>query len=48
MQLILKTGTDCYYQNLLMSNKVAIIIPDKYSNATFCDIMLAERCVPNQ
>ena len=31
-----------------MSNKVAVIILDKYGNASFHNIMLAERYAPNK
>ena len=48
MRLILKASTDCRRKNLLMSNKVAIIILDKYSNVSFRDIILTEYCAPNK
>jgi len=48
MRLILEASTDRRYKNLPISNKVAVIIPDKYSNASFRDIMLAERYTPNK
>ena len=48
MRLILKAGTDCCYKNLLISNEVAVIILDEYSDASFRDIILAECCGPNE
>jgi len=48
MRLILEAGANCRYKNPLISNKVAVIILDKYSNASFCDIILAERYTPNK
>ena len=48
MWLILEAGADCCRENLLMSNKVAVIIPDEYSDACFRDIMLVERYTPNE
>ena len=48
MRLILETNINWYYKNLLISNKVAVIILDKYNNASFRDIVLAERYIPNK
>ena len=48
MRLILETSTDWYHKNLLISNKVAVIILDKYSDINFYNIMLTERCAPNK
>ena len=48
MQLILKASTNYYRKNLLTSDKVAVIIPDKYSNTSFRDIMLIECYTPNK
>ena len=48
MRLILEAGANWRYKNLLISNKVAIIILDKYSNASFCDIILIEYYTPNK
>ena len=48
MQLILEAGANCRRENLLTSDKVAIIIPDKYGNASFRNIMLIERYTPNK
>ena len=39
MRLILEAGTDCRRENFLISNKVAVIILDKYGNANFHDIV---------
>ena len=48
MRLILEAGANCHHKNLPTSNKVAVIILDKYSNASFRDIILAERYTPNK
>ena len=48
MRLILEASTNYYHKNLLISNKVAIIILNKYSNANFRNIVLAEHYVPNK
>ena len=48
MRLILEASANYYHKNLLISNKVAVIILDEYSNASFCDIILAEYYTPNK
>jgi len=48
MQLILEARTNRHYKNLLISNKVAVIILDKYGNASFYNIILIERSTPNK
>ena len=48
MRLILEANTNYRRKNLLMSNEVAIIIPDKYSNACFRDIVLVKHYTPNK
>ena len=48
MQLILEASTNRYRENLLISNKVAVIILDKYGNTSFRDIVLIERYTPNK
>jgi hypothetical protein len=48
MRLILEASANRRYKNLLISNEVAVIIPDKYGNASFRDIVLAERNMPNK
>ena len=48
MQLILEASADRHYKNLLTSNKVAIIIPDKYSNAGFRNIVFIKCYMPNK
>jgi len=48
MRLILEAGIDRRHENLSISNEVAVIILDKYGDASFHDIVLAERCVPNE
>jgi hypothetical protein len=40
MRLILKSGANCRYKNLLTSNKVIALILDKYINASRYDLML--------
>ena len=42
MRLVLKEGADYCCKNLPTSNKVAIIILDKYSNLSYYDIILVE------
>jgi hypothetical protein len=48
MRLILEASANRRYKNLLTSNKVAIIILDEYSNASFRNIILAECYIPNK
>ena len=48
MRLILEAGTNRRCKNLLISNKVAIIILDEYSDTSFRDIVLAECYIPNK
>ena len=48
MQLILEAGANRRRKNLLTSDEVAVIIPDEYGNASFRDIVLAERYTPNE
>ena len=48
MRLILKANTNYRYKNLLISNKVAIIISDKYGNTDFYNIIFTERCISNK
>jgi hypothetical protein len=48
MRLILEASADWRYKNLLISDKVAIIILDEYGDASFCNIVLVERCMPNK
>ena len=48
MRLILKVSADQCRENLLISDKVAIIIPDEYNDTSFCDIVLAEYTTPNE
>ena len=48
MRLILEAGANCRYKNLLISDKVAVIILDEYGNASFRDIILIERNMPNK
>ena len=46
MRLILEAGADRRRENLPTSNEVAVIIPDEYGDASFRDIVLAERRAP--
>ena len=48
MRLILEAGANWCRKNLPISNKVAVIIPDEYSNTSFYNIMLVERGTPNK
>ena len=48
MRLILETSINCHHKNLLTSNKVAVIILDKYGNISFHNIILIEYCMPNK
>jgi len=48
MRLILEASANRRHKNLLISNKVAVIILNKYSNASFRDIVLTERYTPNK
>ena len=48
MRLILETSTNRHRKNLLISNKVAVIILDKYGNTSFRDIILMEYYTPNE
>ena len=48
MRLILEASANYRRENLLISNEVAVIILDKYSNTGFYNIMLIERYTPNK
>jgi len=48
MRLILEASANCCCKNLLISNKVAVIIPDEYGNTTFRNIVLIKRYTPNK
>ena len=48
MRLILEAGANCCRKNLLISNKVAVIILDEYGNTSFYNIMLIKRYAPNK
>ena len=48
MWLILEASANYYYENLLISDEVAVIIPNKYSNTNFRDIVLIEHYTPNK
>ena len=48
MRLILEAGANYRRKNLLTSNKVAVIIPNKHSDASFYNIVLVERGIPNK
>ena len=39
----METGADRRRENLPTSNEIAVIIPDEYGEAGFCDIVLAKR-----
>jgi hypothetical protein len=40
MRLILESGANYYYKNLLISNKVIAFIPDKYTDISRYNLML--------
>jgi len=40
MQLVIETSANCRQENLLTSNKIIVIFPDKYKEASKCDIIL--------
>ena len=48
MWLILKASINYHRENLLISDEVAIIIPDEYSDANFYNIVLMEYHMPNK
>jgi len=48
MWLILEASANRRYKNLLINNKVAVIILDEYNDANFRNIVLVERCTPNK
>ena len=48
MRLILEASINCRRKNLLISNKVAVIILNKYSDAGFCNIVFIEYYMPNK
>ena len=43
LRLIIETGAERRRENLPISNEIALIIPDKYGEAGFRDIVLAKR-----
>ncbi len=43
MRLIIELHIDYYYKNLLMSNKVIVIILDKYIDISYYDLVLIIR-----
>ncbi len=47
MKLLLELGADCRQSNLPIIDKVAIIIPKKYNQARFRDIVLAYHHLEN-
>ena len=48
MRLILEASANRRRENLPISNEVAVIILDKYSNTYFRNIILIERYTPNK
>jgi hypothetical protein len=40
MRLIIKSGANCRCKNLPTSDKVTALIPDKYINASRCNLVL--------
>ena len=43
LRLVMETSTDRQRENLPRSDEIAVIIPDEYGEAGFCDIVLAKR-----
>jgi ribosomal protein S12 len=43
MRLILESGANCCYENLLTSNKVIALIPNEYTNVSRRDLVLIVR-----
>lgn len=43
MQLIVEAGADLRRENLPTADDIALLIPDEYGEASFRDIVLAER-----
>ena len=48
MWLILEVSADCHYKNFLISNRVAIIILDKYGDADFYNIIFIKYYISNK
>ena len=48
MRLILEASTNYCYKNLLINNKVAVIILNKYGDACFRNIILIKCYTPNK
>ena len=48
MRLILEASANRRHENLLISNEVAVIIPDEYGNTSFYDIVLTDYYAPNK
>jgi hypothetical protein len=48
MRLILEASTDWRHKNLLISDKVAVIILNKYNNTGFRNIIFVEYTMPNK
>ena len=48
MRLILKAGANYCRKNLLISDKVAVIIVDKYGDFSFYNIVLIKYNMPNK
>jgi hypothetical protein len=40
MHLILESDTDRYYKNLPTSNEVTVLIPDEYTDTSYCNLVL--------
>ena len=46
MKLIIKAGADRHYENLPIANEVTIIIPNKYENTNYHNIIFADHGPP--
>ena len=48
IQLIIKAGANRRCKNLPIATKVAVVIPNKYKSAGFCDIVFANYSQPGE
>ena len=48
MWLILEASVNWRRKNLLISNKIAVIILDEYSDTSFCNIIFTKYYTPNK
>ena len=43
IHLVVEAGSDEHRTNLLTANEMAVILPDEYDQACFCDIVICSR-----